>query len=54
MASVVLIGGQDGMTEAEWIEFKKDVNTFGILTWDIHEPSHAIDFLDLTVEIKMD
>ena len=52
MASVILIGGEDGMSALEWIEFKKDVNTFGILTWEIHEPSHTIDFLDLTVEIK--
>ena len=52
--AVVLIGGNDGMSKVEWLQFKKDLDNFedSILTWDCDEPSTSVDFLDLTVEIK--
>jgi len=59
--AVVLIGGDDGMSEAEWSQFKKDLNEWTeaedpdsecILTWECDEPSTSVDFLDLTVEIR--
>ena len=41
--------------ELAWNEFCKDVDNFGILTWDIHaperRPSPSVDFLDLTISI---
>lgn len=35
-----------------WNEFEKDVNDFGILTWDIGKLSQSVDFLDLTITIN--
>ena len=35
-----------------WLDFKRDLNNFGILTWDINEPSLTVDFLDLTISIQ--
>ena len=37
-----------------WESFKRDVNKFGILTWEIDEPSTSVDFLDLTISITQD
>ena len=51
MKGVVLVGGDDGMTRQEWNEFKKDL-AFGLLTWEVEEPSLSVNFLDLTIEIK--
>ena len=39
---------------AAWQSFKRDVNDFGILTWEIEEPSTSVDFLDLTISITQD
>ena len=39
---------------AAWQRFKQDVNSFGILTWEIDEPSTSVDFLDLTISISQD
>ena len=39
---------------AAWESFKRDVNKFGILTWEIDEPSTSVDFLDLTISISPD
>ncbi len=50
--AVVLLGGDYGMSESEWLQFKNNVDNFGILTWEVDEPSTLVDFLDLTVEIK--
>ena len=46
-----LIGIWTG-TDTEWEQFKQDVNNFGILTWDIEDPSDSKIFLDLTITIE--
>ena len=35
-----------------WEEFKRDISSFGKLTWTFVEPSSSVDFLDLTVTIE--
>jgi len=50
--AVFLVGRDDGMSEAEWLEFKNDFDDFGILAWEANKPSTLVDFLDLTVKIK--
>jgi hypothetical protein len=39
-------------TSDAWNNFKQDVNNFGILEWEIEEPSDSVDFLDLTLFLK--
>lgn len=34
-----------------WKNFIKDINDFGILEWDVSDPSSKVDFLDLTINI---
>ncbi|KAL7523454.1 hypothetical protein ACHAWF_000528 [Thalassiosira exigua] len=34
--------------------FQEDINSFGILEWNIDEPSKQVDFLDLTLCIDCD
>ena len=38
--------------EVAWQAYKADINDFGILTWDISEPSTSVDILDLTITIQ--
>ena len=47
-----LVGGDDGLSENDWCQFKNYFNDFGILTWDVGNKSKSIDFTDLTIEIK--
>ena len=35
----------------KWLCFKKDVNNFGILTWELNELSTSVNFLDLNINI---
>ena len=49
---IALVGGESGLNENEWIQFKTDIDNFGILTWEFEEPSTTINFLDLTITIK--
>jgi len=37
-----------------WEEFKRDLNSFGILRWEVKEPGKRVDYLDLTIEIVGD
>lgn len=43
-----------GTTDNEWNAFCEDVDTFGVLTWDIKEQklSSSVNFLDLTLTIE--
>ena len=43
-----------GNSTTDWSAFCNDVNTFGVLTWDIYdqELSSSVDFLDLTLFIE--
>jgi hypothetical protein len=41
-----------GNTTTDWEAFCADINNFGILKWDIEEPSTSVDFLDLTLTIE--
>jgi len=38
--------------DESWEQFKRDTNNFGILTWELEEPSTTINFLDLTISIE--
>ena len=49
---IALVGGDDGLSEDDWSQFKNDIDDFGILTWDVEDPSKSTNFLDLTIEIK--
>ena len=42
----------DDLLPAEWREFKRDMNGFGILKWDVNDPTLSVDCLDLTLAIK--
>ena len=35
-----------------WEDFGSSLNSFGLLRWDIDEPSNSVDYLDLTITIK--
>ena len=35
-----------------WEDFSSSLNSFGLLRWDIDEPSSSVDYLDLTITIK--
>ena len=35
-----------------WDSFKRDTNTFGILTWEFEDLSSEVNFLDLTISIE--
>ena len=50
--AIVLVGGKDGISMQRWKEFKEDLCNFGILKWDVGNPSLSVNFLDLTVTIE--
>merc|ERR1712086_1230046 len=50
--AVVLFGGDDGLTDDEWNKFKEDVDDYGILRWNVEEPSLKVDYLDLTIQLE--
>jgi len=35
-----------------WEDFSSSLNSFGLLRWNIEEPSSSVDYLDLTITIK--
>ena len=37
---------------ATWTHFKSELNNFSRLKWDIEEPSHTVNFLDVTLTLK--
>ena len=46
--AVLLFGGDDGLTANETNTFKEDIDNYGILRWNVEEPSPKVDYLDLT------
>ena len=50
--AIVLVGGADGISGEEWEQFKYDIDDFGILNWNVEDPSLSVDFLDLTLRIE--
>ena len=52
LLAVALFGGQDCLTPTEWTNFKSDMNNFGILTWDVEEPSRTVDYLDISIKMQ--
>ena len=47
-----MIGREDRFSGNKWKEFEVHIENFGILRWEIDEPSSSVDFFDLTIEIK--
>ena len=49
-----MFGIWTGNATTDWSSFCNDVDTFGVLTWDIKDQklSSSVDFLDLTLSIK--
>jgi hypothetical protein len=43
-----------GGTDTIWQELIRDYNNFGLLKWDVMNPTTAVNFLDLTVTIEKD
>ena len=52
LLGVALIGGEDGLSNYEWSNFKRDMDDFGILTWEVNDPSTTVDYLDVTLKIE--
>ena len=50
--AVALDGGEDGLQPSEWNDFKKDLNSHGMLKWTVQESSMSANYLDLTVTIE--
>ena len=48
---ILLMGGKNGMAESELNDFENDMNNFGILIWEVENPSKSVTYLDLTIEI---
>jgi len=49
---VALVGEEDGFSTDEWNKFQTDIDDFGILRWEVNEPSFSVNFLDLTITIE--
>ena len=49
---IALVGGDDGLSKNDQCQFKTDIDNFGILRWDVEDPSKSTEFIDLTIEIK--
>ena len=50
--AIVLVGGEDGLSEEKWEKIKYDIDDFGILKWNVEDPSLSVDFLDLNLTIE--
>ena len=49
---VAIVGEEDGFSTDEWNKFQTDIDDFGILRWEVNEPSFSVNFLDLTITIE--
>ncbi|KAL7553431.1 hypothetical protein ACHAWF_017429 [Thalassiosira exigua] len=47
--AIIKVDDQDGMTADEWKMFKNDINSLGIIEWNINELYRQVVFLDLTL-----
>ena len=50
--AIVRVGGIDGMSKEECGDFKDGIGDFGILKWNVEDPSLSLNFLDLTLTIE--
>ena len=46
MFTVVLFGGSDGLSADGWVQFKEDIDDYGILGCNVEEHSLVVDHLD--------
>ena len=51
---LILYGGDDGFTLEEWTQFDNMLNDYRILKCEIGEPSTSVNYLDLTIQLKME
>ena len=49
---IALMWGEDLFSKEKWDGFKKNVNDFGILKWNVEDPSLSVIILHLTLPIK--
>ena len=52
--SIALVAGENGLCKNEQIQFKDDIDGFGIPTWDVNEPLCTVNFLHPTIKINDD
>ena len=52
--AIVLVGSKDGLSKEGLEDFKDDIGDFGILKWNVEDPSLGVNFLDLTLTINYD
>ena len=45
-----LVGEEDYFSKKRGDTFKKDINNFGILKWNVEDPSLGVEFLDLALK----
>ena len=50
--AAVLFGGDDQLTADGWNKFKEDIDNYGILRWNVEEPSLKVDYLDLPIQLE--
>ena len=50
--AIILWRENDGFKNLEWSNFKEDMDDFGILRWEVNEPTDIVDHLDITLELK--
>ena len=49
---LILYGREGGFTLEEWTQFGNMLSDYGILKWEIGEPSTFVNYLDLTISIE--
>ena len=52
MSAVVLFGEDDGRNTDESNKFKKDADKYGILRWNVDEPSLVANYLDFAIQLE--
>ena len=49
---LILHGEDDGFTPEEWTQFSNVMNDYGILKWNIGEPSTPVNYLGMAISIE--